>query len=309
MEKRTIPSSYDGLNISLLVIRPEKDPVAVMQISHGICGRKERFIPFMQHMAANGVACIINDHRGHGESIRSNDDLGYMYEGGYKALVSDMRDVTELAHKMFPGRPVFLLGHSMGSLAARIYIKENDADIYGLILCGTPFRNRFTGLGRKLFETVVRFGGGRIRPEIFQKLTSAGYNRNFRKEGHQVWTCSDPQVRQSVAADPLCNYYCTANASYNLLCMLDEAYSEKGWKTVNKKMEIFLLSGGDDPCTKNGSSLEITEGIFRNAGYTYIRSKIYPGMRHEILNEKEKMLVWNDIKDFIVNHPSFYHVP
>jgi alpha-beta hydrolase superfamily lysophospholipase len=91
--------------------------------------------------------------------------------------------------------------------------------------------------------------------------------------------------------------------------MLDEAYSEKGWKTVNKKMEIFLLSGGDDPCTKNGSSLEITEGIFRNTGYTHIRSKIYPDMRHEILNEKEKMLVWNDIKDFIVNHPSFYHVP
>ena len=309
MKKLTITSSYDGLNISLLVIRPETDPVAVMQISHGLCGRKERFIPFMQHMAANGVACIINDHRGHGESIRSDEDLGYMYQGGYKALVSDMRDVTGFIHDTFPGLPIFLLGHSMGSLAARIYIKENDADISGLILCGTPFRNRFTSFGRNLFEMIVRFGGERTRPKIFQKLTSAGYNRNFRNEGYQAWTCSDPQVRLSVARDTLCNYYCTANASYNLLCMLDEAYSEKGWKKVRNEVEMLFLSGGDDPCTKNGSSLEITEGIFRNAGYTHIRSKIYPGMRHEILNEQDKMEVWNDIKDFIGNCHVFCHVP
>lgn len=304
MEKITIPSSYDGLNISVLAIIPEGRPIAVMQISHGICGRKERFIPFMEHMAEKGIVCVANDHRGHGESVRSKDDLGYMYTGGYKALVSDMRDVTGWIRMKFPGLPFFLLGHSMGSLAARIYMKENDSGVSGLILCGTPFRNRFTSVGRQLFRLIVRCGGERVRPKVFQKLTSKGYNRDFRSEGYQAWTCSDPKIRQSVTGDPLCNYFCTANASYNLLCMLDEAYSDKGWNAVRKGTGILLLSGGDDPCTKKGRSLEITEGIFRNAGYSDMKVKIYPGMRHEILNEKEKMKVWKDIEEFIVNCPA-----
>ena len=141
MERHHISSSYDGLNISFIVVRPQGVPKAVIQLVHGMCGCKERFLPFMEYMADNGIASIASDVRGHGASIKSRDDLGYMYQGGYKALVSDLRQVSQWGHSEFPQLPYFLLGHSMGSLAVRVYIREDDSDISGLILCGSPSWN------------------------------------------------------------------------------------------------------------------------------------------------------------------------
>lgn len=309
MKTFLIISEYDGLGISVMTVSPQCTPRAVLQIAHGICGRKERFLPFMEHMAANGIICIANDHRGHGGSVLRKEDLGYMYKGGYKALVSDMRSVTGWIRKEYPDLPFFLLGHSMGSLAARLYVKNDDCGLSGLILCGTPSENTFAPVGRLITGALNLSGLGRIRPEIFQKITSGGYNRRFRNEGFQAWTCSDPQVRSSVSNDPLCNYTCTANASYNLLCMLKEAYSDKNWKIGNPDMGITLLSGEDDPCTKWGASLKVTAGLFEKMGYRKISMKTYPGMRHEILNEKDKETVWNDILDFIVSRHAFYLCP
>ena len=77
----TLDSAYDGLHLSVLMVRPEGDPEAVLQISHGVCGCKERYIPFMEYMAGHGVACVACDHRGHGDSVLSREDMGYMYKG------------------------------------------------------------------------------------------------------------------------------------------------------------------------------------------------------------------------------------
>ncbi len=82
-----LDSAYDGVSISVAAVRPESRPKAVLQISHGMCGCKERFLPFMEYMAAHGVACVANDHRGHGLSVKNEKDRGYMYKGGYKTLM------------------------------------------------------------------------------------------------------------------------------------------------------------------------------------------------------------------------------
>ena len=102
VSKMKMRSAYDDLDISVMVVRPEGAPRAVVQVVHGLCGCKERFLPFMEFMANKGVACVAGDHRGHGASVKSVDDLGYMYDGGYRALVDDMRMVTNWAHNEFP---------------------------------------------------------------------------------------------------------------------------------------------------------------------------------------------------------------
>ena len=129
IREMTLNSRADGLGVSVMVVTPREAPRAVIQLSHGVCGCKERFLPFMNYMAGKGIACVAGDHRGHGASVRSADDLGYMYEGGYMALVDDMRMITEWAHETFPDVPLYLLGHSMGSLAARVYTKYDDSAI------------------------------------------------------------------------------------------------------------------------------------------------------------------------------------
>lgn len=117
VEEATLSSRFDGLDISVAVVRPQRKPDAVLQLSHGMSGCKERFLPFMEFMADHGVVCVANDHRGHGGSVKDRKDLGYMYEGGREALIDDMRGVTEAIRYEYPDAPVFLLGHSMGSLA------------------------------------------------------------------------------------------------------------------------------------------------------------------------------------------------
>lgn len=140
-EKRKITSQVDGLELELLVVEPE-EVRAVVQISHGMCEHKERYLEFMRFLADHGVASIIHDHRGHGASVKSLNDLGYMYGQGAKGLVEDLRQITRYARKCWTGVPLILLGHSMGSLTVRVYAKQYDSGIDGLIVCGSPSRNR-----------------------------------------------------------------------------------------------------------------------------------------------------------------------
>ena len=85
-----IPSKVDGLQLSVMTITPDCAPVGIVQISHGMCEHKERYIPIMEFLASKGFACIIHDHRGHGGSVKSEEDLGYFYQGGEKGLIADV---------------------------------------------------------------------------------------------------------------------------------------------------------------------------------------------------------------------------
>lgn len=299
METIRLKSSKDNLEIAVNIKRPKGRPIAVLQLVHGMCGCKERFAELMQFMADNGIVCIAADNRGHGESIKDIKDLGYFYSGGYKALVDDLRMVTEWGQNEFPATPYYLLGHSMGSLAARIYIKQDDSKLSGLILCGSPSWNPLSVIGRILTGLMCQVGLGRTRPEFLQNITSDTYNRKFKEEGQQAWTCSDPMVRKAFLDNPLCNFKFTMNGANNLMKMLGQTYSLKGWKSSQPDMEILFLSGADDPCMISRKKFRKSVHSMVKVGYKNITSIIYPGMRHEVLNERDKMEVWKDILLFI----------
>lgn len=298
--KMTMRSSYDDLNISVLLVTPDDTPKAVVQIAHGICGCKERFLPMMEYMAKKGVACIAGDHRGHGASIKSPKDLGYMYDGGYRALVSDMRMITKWAHERFPELPLYLVGHSMGSMAARVYAKEDDSQIDGLILCGSPSWNPLTPLGRAITWLMCQIGLSHYRMSLSQRISSDMYNRKFASEGYQAWTCSDPEQRKAFTEDPSCNFYLTANGTYNLLSLMTETYSKSPWAVTKPGMPVVFISGEQDPMMLSEKKFHRSAYDICRRGYINVSSAIYPEMRHEILNETGKEDVWNDILSFII---------
>lgn len=299
VKKVKIRSRYDELDISVVAVLPEQEPVAVLQVVHGMCGCKERFMPFMEFMAQNGIACVAGDHRGHGESLKSIDDLGYFYDGGYKALVDDMRLVTEWIRAEIPGKPVYLLGHSMGSMAARVYIKEDDSFLSGLVLCGSPSKEPMSRIGLALVNFMCLVGLSRYRMKLSQKMTSNKYNRRFASEGYQVWTCSNPQSRQALKENPRCNFIMTANGSKGVLGLMKATYSKSGWKVSNPHLPILFLSGSDDPVMLSVNRFRKAVKHLSDRGYMDVTSVLYPGMRHEVLNEIDKEEVWKDILDFI----------
>ena len=291
-----IESKYDGLPISVIEMVPEGEPKAVVYLVHGLCGCKERFLPFMEYLTANGIA---SDHRGHGSSIRCEADRGYMYQGGVESIVMDMDVVVDYIKERYAGVKLVMLGHSMGSLAARAYTKTHDARLDALIICGSPAPNPLAPIGRAVIGLMG--GNGRQRMGFLQKFTSRRYNRKFRDEGYQAWTCSDPEVRKAFADDPRCNFTLTADCASTLLGLFEEAYSKKGWITDNPQMPVLFLSGDDDACMISMKDFLESVDHMRQNGYKNVTSRTYPGMRHEILNEKDKMSVWNDIISYIRN--------
>ena len=296
----TLKSERDLVPISVMACVPDDGkPEAFVQIAHGMCGCKERFMPFMEYMTQHGVGCVANDHRGHGASIISSEDLGYMYEGGGEALVEDMVQVTFWIYEAFPGTPVYLLGHSMGSMAARVYAKSHDDLINGLILCGSPSWSPFAHLGYALTGAISFFGGGRMRPAFMSDMVSGMYNRRFASEGPRAWTCSDPAVRQEYECNPLCNYIFTVNGMHNLMGLMIMTYREDGWQMHNPEMPVLFISGEDDPCKRTEYRFHESAKAMCRHGYHDVTSALYGGMRHEILNEKEKEYVWNDILLFV----------
>ena len=140
----------DGLKLEVLTVVPEGEIRGIFQIHHGMSEYKERYLPFMRFMAKQGYAAVIHDCRGHGKSIRSREDLGYMYGQGGKALVEDTHRILQVMKERWPGVPVILLGHSMGSLVVRTFLKRYDRDIDLLVVCGSPGKNPLLGMGKLL---------------------------------------------------------------------------------------------------------------------------------------------------------------
>lgn len=300
MKRNTFTASaFDRLPISILEMSETEHPQAVILFIHGLCGRKERNIDAMEYLAGKGYACVGYDLRGHGESILSEEDRGYTNQGGSKAMTLDMESVVDKIKEDFKDAPIYIVAHSMGSLAARRYLKDHDTAINGLIICGSPSRNRFTSIGKPLMRLICLADNGRVKIGWFQEATSRFYNKAFSEEGKMAWTCSDPHVRERFRNDAKCNITITADCSLTLLQMMDEAYDTKGWHTANPSLPVLFISGTDDPCMIDIARFHASAGFLNKVGYTNVSSILFPEMRHEVLNEKGREMVWDEILHFI----------
>lgn len=295
----SIASHHDNLQLSVLAVCPEK-PKAVVQMAHGMCEHKERYLSFMRFLAAHGYAAFLNDHRGHGESVLDQADLGYFYDGGARALIDDMHLLTEHIRGEYPSLPIALFGHSMGSLAVRCYTKRYDKEISSLIVCGSPSANAFTGMMKKFDDLLIRTKGDRARSDVINAVFSGAFEARFRSEGiENAWLSSDRSVSEAYNADPLCHFTFTLNGYKALLDLLTDTYSDVGWKMENPRLPIRFLSGANDPCMVSRSAFARSVDHMRKVGYTNVSSRLFEGMRHEILNETEKESVYADILDFL----------
>ena len=302
LDKTQIQASSDNLKLSVMWSKPAESTQVrgILQLVHGMCEHKERYQAFMEFMSSNGWICIIHDHRGHGESIHYPNELGYFYTGGYEAMVEDVKIVQDWAKTKFPDLPVCLLGHSMGSMVVRCFLKKYDNQIQKLIVCGSPSNNPAAGIGIKLCHYFIHNYGDMSRPKLLQKMSFGSFNNKFRKESSpNAWVCSNPEVLKTYDNDPLCQFQFTANGFENLLKLMRSIYSKEGWDLNHPQLPIHFVSGEQDPCIGSQKKFNQAVELIRNIGYQNVTSHLYPKMRHEILNESDKQVVWNDLAEFL----------
>ena len=276
------------------VISPE-NPKAAVVLVHGMAEHKKRYFPFMTWLSEQGFACVITDLRGHGADVPA-DDLGYFGKKGNELLIEDTLEVVRWTKSQYPGLKVFLFGHSMGSLIVRCFAKKFDAQIDGRVVCGSPSKNSAAGPGIILTQLIGLFKGKRYRSPLLEKLSTGAYEKRFAAEGlTNAWLSTNKANVQAYNNDPLCGFRFTANGYQGLMRLMQDTYDPDDWTVANPALPVHFIAGSEDPCI--GSIKQFSEAVsfFRSRGYKTVTSKIYPGMRHEILNELGKEEVWRDV--------------
>lgn len=302
--EQTIKSRVDGLEVSVLAILPDAnekgDCKGIVQLIHGMCEYKERYLPLMEFLAEHGYASVIHDHRGHGKSVKSSRDLGYMYEVGVDGFLDDVLLINEFVHEQMPGVPVTVFGHSMGSLAARVFLREYDDCMDALILSGPPSKNGAVDMGILLAKMLKRLKGARSLGKILEVLSFGSYAAPFREEKSKyAWINSDWDAVKAYEADPLCGYTFTTDGYLVLLHLLKMTYQIDGWECKKPELPILFLGGEQDPCVGGKKKFEEEVRALKQVGYQNVSGKMYPGMRHEICNEPQKNLVFQDVLGFL----------
>jgi len=294
-------STRDNLQLDALACIPEKI-IGVVQITHGMCEIKERYKTFMAYLADKGYLCVIHDHRGHGESVKSDEDLGYFYDGGYPAMVEDVYTIMGAvkAH-LAPDIPYILLGHSMGALVARQFMKKYDYLIDKLILLGNPSKPHLTEVGIYIAKVLGKIKGRKAHSKLLDTITvDSPYESKFQEEGIKfAWMTSDLEEVKRFNEHPKCGFPFTISGYEELAKLTSSAYKKEGWGLKNPDIPILIASGREDPCHMGPKSFGKSVRHIKNVGYNNVQARLYGKMRHEILNEKGKIRVYKDIYNFI----------
>ncbi len=297
----TVISEYDGLPLQGILLEPATPLKGIVQIVHGMAEYKKRYEPFMRFLCENGYVAACHDHRGHGDTAQSPEDLGWFGDLSGNAIVEDAVQVTQYLKSLYPSLPVILFGHSMGAMVTRCYLREHDKLLDKAIICGSPSKNPLAGMGIVLEKCIRLFCGGRHRSKLLAYLSTGNGDGNFPGEGKGAWLTRDRNVTERFRSDPKCGYCFTCNGFENLFKLLKRSFTKKGHSLQNPALPVLCVSGSEDPVLGGKKKWRKTVDFLKEVGYTNVQDKLYEGMRHEILNELGREEVYSDLLQFIEN--------
>lgn len=291
-------NSSDGHSrISAEIYTPKGVVRAVVQVSHGMCEYMGRYQELAQVLCGQGIVLCGNDHLGHKQTaLLGGGKLGYFGGlGTRRFLVEDLELMRREMAQRYPGVPYFLLGHSMGSFAARLYALRFGGELDGLILSGTAGSNPAASGGRLLARTISQTRGDKTVSKTLYKLSLGTYAKAFPQDGPVGWLSRDRAIREAYLRDPYCTFRFTASAYHELFAMLEECNAKSWYQRFPKRLPVYLVAGDKDPVGAQGTGpREVYEKLV-TAGVQDVRCSLYPDARHEVLNETCRQEVTEDL--------------
>lgn len=296
-------NSHGAGQIFCRVWEPEGTPRAIVQIVHGIAEHSERYDDFACFLNSHGILVASEDHMGHGKSLTPGDVVGYFSEG-WDAAVADTRALQKRLMEVYPGVPCILLGHSMGSFMARTMLfRYPNSGIAAAIISGTAWQPALIlKAGTKVCEREERRLGDKMVSPLVSKLMFGSYNNSFKpnRTTHD-WLTTDEEIVDRYIADPLCGFDATVGLARDMMYGISEIQKKENLKFMKKDLPVWFMAGKSDPVGNMGKGVVRAYEAFRNAGMTDVSITLYDG-RHEMLNEKNREQVYDDVLQFVLKH-------
>lgn len=140
------------------------------------------------------------------------------------------------------------------------------------------------------------------RSKWLNKLFTFINNQQFRHEKPNDgtnWLSTSLANRKAFQDDELCGMDFSNNAFYGLISINVKATKSNWAADIPRTLPLLFVSGAEDPIGDFGKGIEKTVKALRNNGFEHIDIKLYPDMRHEILNEDNRQLVFRDIAEWL----------
>ena len=273
---------------------PDGRPRAIVQIAHGLAEHSVRYARLAAALNAAGYAAYASDHRGHGPSS-DPADLGHFADAdGWAKCVGDLWSLNRLIGAEQPGVPIIFLGHSTGSWLGQQFVSEHSEALAGVVYSGSNGKPPPLAAAGRLIARAERLRQGkRGKSRLVNSLMFDGLNKPFQPARTKSdWLSRDPAEVDAYVADPLCGFDVTNQLAIDFLDAWPHVISPERLARIRKDIPIYVFSGERDPV---GSNIQGLIEALKAAGFTKLTTRIYPGARHETLNETNRDEVTRDL--------------
>ena len=261
----------DGTGLAGFIWRGSAKPKALLQLAHGAGEHSGRYLEPLTPIIEAGYLIYAADHRGHGltSGMTSLGDFG---PGGAPAAVDDMAALSRRARAENPDLPLILMGHSMGAMFSQAYVLDHSDLIDALVLSGTA-------------------GPGRIEPGTL--------NDGYPSPRTQYdWLSRDPAEVDKYIADPFCGIRFKPESAASFMALRERDMGPAALAKIKAGLPAYVVVGDEDPINAKLTRLTPLVEAYRAAGLD-VTLKVYPGGRHEMLNETNRDEVVADLRAWL----------
>ncbi|MEX5353240.1 lysophospholipase [Pseudomonas juntendi] len=269
---------------------------AVVLLAHGMAEHAGRYRRLGHALADAGFALLAPDLRGHGRTAELGCLGLFARHHGWTTVVNDLGLIAQHIGQQFPGTPLFLFGHSMGSYIAQAYLMHHSASLQGAVLSGSNFHPPLLYRTASLVARAETWRQGPLgKSALLDWLSFGSFNKAFKPNRTAFdWLSRDADEVDQYVADPLCGFRCCNQLWVDLLQGLAQISQPKNLAQIDPNLPILVIGGECDPVSA-GKRLKGLAAALRATGNRHVQLRLYPEARHELLNETNRDEVTADI--------------
>lgn len=296
-------TASDGAALAAYKWEPTTTPRAVIHIAHGLAEHAGRYARTAKSLNSYGYVVYAHDMRGHGQTAKSQDELGFFAEAnGWNRVVLDVAEMMQAEAREHAALPLILLGHSLGSYLAQQVIYEHPHLLTAAILSAPNGSPSLLAKAGRVIARVERLRlGKRGRSHLINALTFGKFNERFAPVATPFdWLSRDASEVKLYFNDARCGFISTTQLWVDFLDGIAALSQPAHKRLIPSTLPIYILAGSHDPVCENGKGAAALAQEYKTAGLTDVTCKLYPEGRHELLNEINRHEVVSDLVQWLV---------